>query len=875
MKLPRNFINSCGLFIVNVSLLHAADTPTIGIKEGQPASVHCPNGEYLAGVAIWSDNSISGLQPYCVRMMPNGAWETGAHVAQDRKMSDAISGRRLDLFCAKDRFVTGFSGHTHVYGINSLMQLSLSCLNLTNGVSNSIGTSKPAGVSLTEWPGVRCGSESVANGVVGTVRGATIIQFGLSCQATPRTLVQGANGNPQTQAAREVAPATPAWTQQTVSGQANRSRMPISKAPEPAPPPNEIEAAPASPGGEPRQATAAGDRGIIIVGGNQARPGDDVTLNPQPLPPKGDPVVTQQQQATANPSGNVALNPQPLPPKTTLYQPRQAPVLQSAPAQTRSAESSGVNPQGQIQGASAGYANDSVVAPQDGAGQDLAGQLLCQGGETPAISSAYRTADDGTEIHMMYFGFANDSARADGSGLAPGRCAFFDQSLAGSGASIVYFRGSAADREKLRQSMVNKANYWRFKVTKNAQGYYDASEYAPWTPRNNPAQVLTFTRIRVTPAPRGVEFRFDGPANSKPELMIVNGPLKKRPGGSSSFNGPPLHLQAVRVSDPKPSGVAEFLASSEQHRNTKAAGEWLKLVPGSRYHYSLSNSGAVSRQEGDFVTPAEPQAVAASSGAIATSAGSPELNTASAGGYSSQDPIRQQARIPGTTGSKLKMDCETREPRVHFVRGAISAGRQFTVEGSCLGDSGSLELIGQFAGGSLVPKIELWGPAAIVASIPKLQGVPDHPVALSVLREPDHKRSDAKKFAYVAEREIVEVPADNITPAPLFKDTLKKMEWGEWKRTNKVKPPPVVYQVRKNPACALDRTEAVARIGTVLSVEESDPVPSQPAQVTVQWNWHCKYDVKTYLVGGTRTDWDCNIDYQVRAWASCPVGIAP
>jgi hypothetical protein len=121
----------------------------------------------------------------------------------------------------------------------------------------------------------------------------------------------------------------------------------------------------------------------------------------------------------------------------------------------------------------------------------------------------------------------------------------------------------------------------------------------------------------------------------------------------------------------------------------------------------------------------------------------------------------------------------------------------------------------------------------------------------------------------------VEVPAINITPAPHYKDRLQKMEWGEWKRTNKRKPAPRVFQVRKNPACVLDRTEAVAKVGTVLSIEESDPVVSQPAQITVHWNWHCKYEVEQYLVGGTRTDWDCNVDYQVRAWASCPVGIAP
>ena len=42
------------------------------------------------------------------------------------------------------------------------------------------------------------------------------------------------------------------------------------------------------------------DRGIIIVGGKQVQPGDEVQLNPQPLPPKGAAQVSAVSSASAN-----------------------------------------------------------------------------------------------------------------------------------------------------------------------------------------------------------------------------------------------------------------------------------------------------------------------------------------------------------------------------------------------------------------------------------------------------------------------------------------------------------------------------------------------------------------------------------------------
>ena len=193
------------------------------------------------------------------------------------------------------------------------------------------------------------------------------------------------------------------------------------------------------------------------------------------------------------------------------------------------------------------------------------------------------------------------------------------------------------------------------------------------------------------------------------------------------------------------------------------------------------------------------------------------------------------------------MDCETREPRVHVVRGRISSTEQFTVEGACLGSyAGALELIGQFPGGTLRPSIVRWEQSAIVASMPKLHGFPDHAVAMSIVRAPDKKRSDAKQFDYVAVREIVEIPPGNFTPSPQYKNGYADWNRAETRRISTRSPAPAVFQVRKHPACALDKMEAIGKVGHVWSIEGTDPVPTQPAQVTVKWQWQCRYEFTEY-----------------------------
>ena len=147
--------------LVSVALLahgasvHAANTATIGQPGRDAGGVQCSQDEYLAGFAVLYADSMGSLQPYCVGMQQDGAWKSGAQVHVDRSMGDAPAGRRLDLFCGKDSYAFGFTGFSHVFGIKSLMQLTLIGRNPRTGAQSTFGTTKPSGPSLTEWPTVR------------------------------------------------------------------------------------------------------------------------------------------------------------------------------------------------------------------------------------------------------------------------------------------------------------------------------------------------------------------------------------------------------------------------------------------------------------------------------------------------------------------------------------------------------------------------------------------------------------------------------------------------------------------------------------------------------------------------------------------------
>jgi hypothetical protein len=174
----------------------AARTGTMGLAEGDSAAVMCPNKTYLAGFAVYYDNFFSGLAPYCVSMGSDGAWSSGGQVHLDIQMSEASGSVRVDMFCARDFYLFGFQGFSHVYGIHAIAQLTLICKNVKSGALTGIQKTYPKGLSVTEWPGAQCSNDSVADGVFGYIHDTQIIQFGLSCAQTRPAILFAARLTP-------------------------------------------------------------------------------------------------------------------------------------------------------------------------------------------------------------------------------------------------------------------------------------------------------------------------------------------------------------------------------------------------------------------------------------------------------------------------------------------------------------------------------------------------------------------------------------------------------------------------------------------------------------------------------------------------------
>jgi hypothetical protein len=109
--------------------------------------------------------------------------------------------------------------------------------------------------------------------------------------------------------------------------------------------------------------------------------------------------------------------------------------------------------------------------------------------------------------------------------------------------------------------------------------------------------------VRVTAGARHAVFKFEGSPNAAPRVMVVNGPLRKMPDGSLMFDGPPLHLKAVRNSLVNAAGRVEFIAASNVHRDPQASDQWLTIVPGAQYHYFIFEKSSAQTLEGSFTTP--------------------------------------------------------------------------------------------------------------------------------------------------------------------------------------------------------------------------------------------------------------------------------
>ena len=222
--------------------------------------------------------------------------------------------------------------------------------------------------------------------------------------------------------------------------------------------------------------------------------------------------------------------------------------------------------------------------------------------------------------------------------------------------------------------------------------------------------------------------------------------------------------------------------------------------------------------------------------------------------------------------------CNELPPDIGRTQGAAAAGDAFSIEGICFGDqAGSIELIGQFPGGTLRPAFQEWTDDRIVAVMPALRGVPDQTAALTVVRA-DHTRSTARTVKFVATRERIEVPASRWSPAGAFDQTQVTESGGtiftSFHATGTGGTIAGNFAVQVSPQCALDNLEIPSTAGRVVSVSGFENGAPNEAAITVTYEPNCTTKTLDYVIGRDATTW-CRVAFQLRTWAYCPAGTSP
>jgi hypothetical protein len=219
-------------------------------------------------------------------------------------------------------------------------------------------------------------------------------------------------------------------------------------------------------------------------------------------------------------------------------------------------------------------------------------------------------------------------------------------------------------------------------------------------------------------------------------------------------------------------------------------------------------------------------------------------------------------------------------PKISEIAGKLMPGQRVTVWGECFGDrAGRVEIIGPFPGGKLNPAFISWDQNSIELEIPNVQGASDNAAALTVVTA-DGKTSAAMQAQFVAARERIEVPDRLWSPNANFE--LSSAE-DTYSNANKASHGQLAKSLRINPQCALDDMGVTVLSGNVTAIKGWEQGPPNEATVTLDWVGTCtQKNIRTdynYVIAASGYDISftsaCRVAFQTRAWAYCPVGVAP
>ena len=226
-------------------------------------------------------------------------------------------------------------------------------------------------------------------------------------------------------------------------------------------------------------------------------------------------------------------------------------------------------------------------------------------------------------------------------------------------------------------------------------------------------------------------------------------------------------------------------------------------------------------------------------------------------------------------------------PRIIEVVGRLKPGGKFSVWGRCFGArAGRVEIIGQFPDGKLSVPFTAWDMTSVDLEMPaNIRGASDHAVAVTIVTA-DGKTTPAMQAQFIAARERVDVPDRLWSPSAAFElaATVETLNTDTGvSRTNQAEAGQVAKSLRVNPQCALDAVDTTVLSGGVNQIRGWELGIPNEAAITIDWVGTCVRTTTTthynYVIAQVGDDISvssaCRVAFQARAWAYCPVGVAP
>jgi hypothetical protein len=250
------------------------------------------------------------------------------------------------------------------------------------------------------------------------------------------------------------------------------------------------------------------------------------------------------------------------------------------------------------------------------------------------------------------------------------------------------------------------------------------------------------------------------------------------------------------------------------------------------------------------------------------------------GSLDKSTPVTAVAKTNNSAIDKEAKCLDKGPPRIIQVLGNLKAGARTSIQGWCFGDRlGRVEIIGTFPAGKPVLPVIAWDMREIVFEIPVIRHVTDQTVSVTVVSA-EGKSSVNAQAQFVASRERVEVPDGLWSPNASFE--LSSAQGGNAVE-NKAYAGQVVKKLRINPQCTLSDMVVDAQAGGINNINGFDQGLTNEASVSIDWVGAC---INTTTITshhdfivqeGDDYSWSsaCRASFQARAWAYCPVGIAP